>query len=177
MLSGRDARPAEADGVETQGEDLKFTIRKYHSRDRAAVLAIAAESFAGVCLDENIEKAFGPVGADWREHKKDSVDYDLVNSPSDTLVAVADGEVIGFVCNRVYHSRSLGHVANLAVATQHQGKGVGKALMQATFAHFRKIGLQYARIETLEQNERGQKFYPSLGFQEIGRQIFYFTKL
>ena len=35
----------------------------------------------------------------------------------------------------------------------------------------------YARIETLEQNTRCLAFYPSMGFQEIGRQVHYIMPL
>ena len=156
---------------------MTIEVRKYQSRDRRAVLRIAVESFVGVCMDENIERQFGVVGDRWEDYKKEAIDYDLVNNPASTFVAVVDGEVAGFVCNRLYTSRSIGHVANLAVASQFQGKGVGKVLMRASLEHFRERGMRHARIETLEQNAKAQKFYPSLGFKEIGRQIFYFMKL
>jgi len=158
-------------------QELAIQVRKYQRQDRRAVLRIAAESFAGVCLDENIEMRFGRVGDSWQAQKKEAVDYDLTHNAGSAFVAAQGGEVIGFVCNRLYYSRSIGHVANLAVAPSHQGKGVGKALMRASLDHFRREGMRYARIETLEQNRKGQKFYPSLGFQEVGRQIFYFMKL
>ncbi len=141
------------------------------------MLRIAAESFAGLCLDENIEKRFGRVGGRWQEHKKDSVAYDLSSSTSCTFVALVGGEVVGFICSRLYGSRSVGHVANMAVAPEFQGRGIGKALMRAALDHFRGQGMRYARIETLEQNEKGLRFYPSVGFEEIGRQVFYFMEL
>ena len=49
--------------------------------------------------------------------------------------------------------------------------------MEAALDYFRKEGMQYARVETLEQNFKGQRFYPSYGFKEIGRQVFYFREL
>ncbi|MBS3763665.1 MAG: GNAT family N-acetyltransferase [Planctomycetes bacterium] len=158
-------------------EDQKLRVRKYQRADRQAVLHIAESTFEGVCLDQNIEKAFGEVGQAWQEHKKDGVDYDLSKNAENAFVAVKGNEVVGFVCNRLYHSRSLGHVANLAVKEESQGEGIGKALMKASLSHFRQMGMQYVRIETLVQNEKGQHFYPGLGFKEIGRQIFYFKKL
>ena len=88
-----------------------------------------------------------------------------------------DGRVVGFVCCRLYSHRSTGHVANLAVVPEFQGKGVGKALMHAALEHFRDRGMRYARIETLEQNARAQNFYPALGFKEVGRQVYYLLKL
>ena len=37
--------------------------------------------------------------------------------------------------------------------------------------------MQVAKIETLEQNPIGQTLYPSLGFQEVARQIHYAMRL
>jgi len=81
------------------------------------------------------------------------------------------------VATRIYSSVLTGHVANMAVRRRFQGMGVGKALMEAALDHFRREGMQYARVETLEQNFKGQRFYPAYGFKEIGRQIFYFREL
>jgi ribosomal protein S18 acetylase RimI-like enzyme len=161
--------------VEDSGEPIK--VRRYKKRDRRAVLRIAERSFEGVCLDENIEQQFGEVGDNWRVHKKSAVDYDLQNHPRSVFVAVVDGHVVGFVCNRLYRSRRLGHVANLAVSKQHQSRGIGRALMHTTMEYFRREGMDFARIETLEQNERGRQFYPILGFKEVARQVFYVKEL
>lgn len=156
---------------------MQITVRRYHRRDHAEVLRIAVESFRGVCMDENIENQFGPIVQGWQEHKREIIDYDLTSNPGSAFVAEVDGRVAGFVCTRLYHQRSTGHVANLAVASEYQGQGVGKALMQAALEHFRGNDMRYARIETLEQNVKAQKFYPGLGFKEVGRQIFYFMEL
>jgi ribosomal protein S18 acetylase RimI-like enzyme len=171
---------AEAQGggpEDLEGQAVGITVRKYRPGDRRAVLRIAAESFDGVCLDQNIEEKFGRVGGRWRDHKKDAVEYDLTRNSTSAFVAVSEGEVIGFVCNRLYHSRSIGHVANLAVRPEFQGRGAGRALLNATLEYFREQGMRYARIETLKQNERARRFYPSLGFEVVGEQIYYFTRL
>lgn len=141
------------------------------------MLRIAETCFSGVCLDENIEGAFGEIGAPWREHKRDSVDFDLTNNAASALVAVADGKVVGFICNRLYRSRSTGHVANLAVMQAYQGRGIGKALLRASLDYFRAQGMRHVRIETLAQNEKACRLYPSLGFEEVGHQIHYYKKL
>ncbi len=153
-------------------------IRKYRRRDREAVMRITAAGFGGFCLDWNIEQHFGELaGSTWQERKCAGVDYDLARNPEHTLVAQIDGEVVGYLCGRVYRTRSLGHVANMAVHPDHQDRGVGKALLSAALDHFRDCGLEYVRIETLEQNYKTRKLYPSFGFEEVGRQVFYFREL
>jgi ribosomal protein S18 acetylase RimI-like enzyme len=177
----RDEAEALEERDQTQGDRAgskpRIKVRRYEQRDRRAVLQIAGRSFEGVCLDENIENAFGKLGDSWQIHKKSAVDYDLQNNPSSAFVAIMDNRIVGFVCNRIYRSRSLGHVANLAVSTDYQSRGVGRALMLRTLEHFRNEGMKFARIETLEQNERGRDFYPKLGFKEVGRQVFYVREL
>jgi ribosomal protein S18 acetylase RimI-like enzyme len=68
-------------------------------------------------------------------------------------------------------------VTNVAVTPEFQGKGVGKALIDASLERFREKGARYVRIETLQQNAKGLNCYPSLGFKEVGRQVYFFKEL
>ncbi len=153
-------------------------VRPYARRDFEAVMRITEESFEGFCLDENMEKHFG-VMADttWQERKRRGIEYDLRANPKHAFMAELDGKVVGFICTRLYGELLTGHIANLAVAKACQGQGIGKALIRRSLEHFREQGMHYARIETLEQNYKGQHLYPSFGFKEIGRQIFYWREL
>ena len=157
---------------------MEVTVRKYHSRDRDAVMDITDRGFEGFCLDENVEKLFGDIsGTSWQSRKKKAIQYDLDHRPADTLIAEVDGKVAAYACTRLYRNRSVGHVANMAVAPEYQGQGVGKALLKAALEHFRENGMDYARIETLEQNYKAKKFYPKMDFKEVGKRIYYFREL
>lgn len=155
----------------------RIQVRRYEPADRRAVLDIAEESFDGVSLDQNIEQVFGRVGKKWQIKKREAVDYDLRENPEGAFIAEFDGKMAGFICTRMYGRRNLGHIVNVAVAPGFQGVGVGRALMDRAFRYLERSGAEYLRIETLQQNEKAQKFYSSLGFTEIGRQIFYFKEL
>ena len=126
---------------------------------------------------ERLVRDFGKISDRWQQLKKDAVDYDLTGNPDCAYVAEGGGRVVGFVCNRLYRHRSVGHVTNIAVTAAFQGRGIGKALIEESLRCFREKGMRYARIETLEQNAKALKFYPSLGFREVGRQIYYFKEL
>ena len=52
-----------------------------------------------------------------------------------------------------------------------------KELLEHAIDFFRRSGMQVAKIETLDQNPIGQNLYPSLGFQEVARQIHYAMRL
>jgi len=154
------------------------TIRPYDSADHQDIMDVTSRSFSPAALDANIEEQFGLIaGTTWQDRKLKGVGHDLRRHPEHTFVAEADGRAIAYISSRAYKEISTGHIANLAVDIDWQGHGIGKALIQAALDHFRGIGLQYARIETLEQNARGSHIYPSFGFKEIGRQIYYFREL
>ena len=65
----------------------------------------------------------------------------------------------------------------MAVSAEFRGLGWGKWLIKHALNHFRSNGLTHARIETLQQNAQGNKLYPSLGFQEVARQVHFCMKL
>ena len=71
----------------------------------------------------------------------------------------------------------VGLIPNLAVDATVRGQGIGRRLIAHALEHFRRQGATHARIETLDQNEVGQNLYPSMGFQEVARQIHYCMKL
>jgi ribosomal protein S18 acetylase RimI-like enzyme len=153
-------------------------IRAYRKTDCEAVLRITEESFEGFCMDYNMEQHFGRIaGTTWRERKRDGIQYELRRHGEHTLVAALDGEVVGYVCTRIEVDYATGHIANLAVAKAYQSRGIGKMLLRQALDHLRECGMRYARIETLEQNFKGRQLYPTFGFKEIGRQVYYLREL
>jgi ribosomal protein S18 acetylase RimI-like enzyme len=157
---------------------IPFTIRPYRPEDLSRVCAITVASFDGVAIDRNIERRYGPVGGrDWAARKARAVALDCVEQPDGVFVAEEGGEVIGYVTTRLDHFGHIGRIPDLAVADGHRGRGVGSALIRRALEYMRGRGMVMAKIETLEQNARGQALYPQLGFQEVARQIHYVMPL
>jgi ribosomal protein S18 acetylase RimI-like enzyme len=77
------------------------------------------------------------------------------------------------VTTRLNSATGIGWIPNLAVDPAHQGKGIGRALLEHAIEFFKKCQMAVAKIETLEQNPIGQNLYPSLGFKEVARQIHF----
>lgn len=153
-------------------------IRRFHPRDLAAIRRIAVESFPGVCSEQNVEKMFGKLGGrDWRDRLCLCIERDLQWWPNGVFVAEHDGRVVGFVTTATDRATCTGHIRNLAVARDYRSRGIGRALIDEALAYFRNNGMKFARIETLEQNERCVGLYPALGFTEVGRQVLYFKEL
>lgn len=153
-------------------------IRTYRESDRELLKAITITCFPKVSIDKNIEDRFGKIGGkDWAWRKKRHVEADIEACPEGIFVAERDGKVVGYITSRLDVESKIGWIPNVAVLPDYQGQGLGKQLMQAALDHFRKAGMELAKIETLEQNEVGSVFYPKAGFVEVARQIHYVMPL
>lgn len=153
-------------------------IRRYEEADREPIKAITAMCFAGVSIDYGIETKYGLIGGkDWRWRKARQIDDDIAADAEGIFVAVENGAVVGYVTSRVDHDSKIGWIPNLAVLPEYQQHGLGKALIEAALAYMTGAGMLYARIETLAHNAVGQHFYPSMGFEEVARQIHYIMPL
>lgn len=153
-------------------------IRKYREQDREILKEITIICFDGVSIDQNIESMFGRIGGrTWQWRKKRHIDADIDANPNGIFVAEANGEVVGYITTRVDAESKIGWIPNMAVLPAYQGQGIGKKLMQVALDYLRQKGMEYAKIETLDQNEIGKRFYPKTGFREVARQIHYLMPL
>jgi ribosomal protein S18 acetylase RimI-like enzyme len=156
-----------------------YFIRVYQPSDLPRLQEITAETFGPVSIDNNMERLLGPFGeGDWQTRKLAAIAEDCRLQPDGVFVAQhADGTVAGYVTTRLNHNSGIGWIPNLAVDPAHQGQGLGRALLEYALEFFKTQGLSVAKIETLDQNPIGQALYPSLGFQEVARQVHYAMRL
>lgn len=149
-------------------------VRTYKPENLDKIKEITVICFEGVSIDHNIEKIFGQFAeTDWKARKAAHVDEDAAVNPEGIFVWEENGEVIGYITTRLFPDALIGQIPNISVLPGHQGKGIGKALMKAAFDYFDAQGMKVAKIETLDQNDIGQNFYPSTGFKEVAHQIHY----
>jgi ribosomal protein S18 acetylase RimI-like enzyme len=153
-------------------------IRPYRPEEREILKDITARTFEEVSIDRNIEKQFGLLnGTDWAWRKRRHIDGDCDAQPDGILVAEQDGRIVGYITTRFDRDAQVGLIPNLAVEPEFQGRGIGRQLIEAALDLFRRNGLKYAKIETLDQNPVGQHLYPRCGFKEVARQVHYFMEL
>lgn len=151
-----------------------MNIRLYQTSDLPRLIEITLEAFEPVSIDRNMEDQVGPIhGHDWRWRKARYIEEDVREQPDGVFVAEMEGEVVGYITTRRDNESGIGLIPNMAVAVGLRGQGIGRRLIHHALDSFRRHGLSYARIETLEQNPVGQSLYPSFGFREIARQIHY----
>jgi GNAT superfamily N-acetyltransferase len=94
-----------------------------------------------------------------------------LSGPGATLVAEADGRVVGFVsvgASRDEEAPEVGEVYALYVAPLHWGTGPGVALLAAAAERLREQAFAEAILWTLRGNSRSCRFYEREGWVADG---------
>lgn len=109
--------------------------------------------------------AFYPNG--WRERQLRDLAAVLDREPDNVDVAIDEGRPIGWVCTRLHPEDSMGEVYVIAVDPDHQKLGVGRALLEHSFARARSAGMTMVMVETGGDSghARARESYESLGFE------------
>jgi ribosomal protein S18 acetylase RimI-like enzyme len=90
-----------------------------------------------------------------------------ITTPYELHVAVDDGSVIGFAL-ALAHPGEGAELNAIHVLPDHQGTGVGRALMASAVATFTAWGVADARLHVIAGNERAQAFYRRNGWHLRG---------
>ena len=84
------------------------------------------------------------------------------------LVAEDDGEIVRYVAvgraTRLESNRHVADIRGLAVAPDHQGRGLGRALVQAALDAARERGARKVTLRVLAPNTAARALYESCGF-------------
>ena len=90
--------------------------------------------------------------------------------PENTLIALDDTKVVGFVSYGDFRDSATiaGEIFALYVLKDYYGKGVGQQLIQAAFAAL--DGYQEIVLWVLEDNKRAIAFYEKMGFVFAGEE-------
>ncbi|MFB6724562.1 GNAT family N-acetyltransferase [Kribbella sp. NPDC056345] len=139
-------------------------IRPYQSTDRDAVLALAPRLTEGVAPWRDTAQVLAAVTA-WVSEALERADE------RDRFVYVAEltGAVAGFVSGQLrshWSGSSELYVGELVVSQQHEGRGVGRALIDTVSEHARRAGVPTLTLDTGAANANARAFYRSLGFHE-----------
>ena len=150
---------------------------RYGTTDDAGMLSELGaktffETFAKDNTPENIEaylrKSFSP-----------EIQFHELSQPEAIfLIAETNGSAIGYA-QLILNSRdqAIGgsrplELRRIYAAQEHQGKGVGKGLMQAAIREARRRGCDCIWLGVWEKNQRAIEFYKKWGFREVGTHTF-----
>jgi len=81
------------------------------------------------------------------------------------LKAILDGEMIGFIAGDIRPEQGTAWIATLAVLPEFQGRGIGKALLQACEEH---LDMSRIRLNVRATNQVAIRLYQDSGYQKAG---------
>jgi [ribosomal protein S18]-alanine N-acetyltransferase len=89
-------------------------------------------------------------------------------------VAERAGVLVGY--SAVLQASDEAELANLAVDTAVQGRGIGRALLSAALAAAEADGVRAMYLEVRESNATARHLYEALGFATVGRRRGYYRQ-
>lgn len=96
---------------------------------------------------------------------KQSIAEFLLHNPGLSRVATDGTNVVGVaLCG---HDGRRGHIYHLAVDPAHEGRGVGRRLVDECLEGLGRAGLQRAIILVAGDNPRGRSFWKRCGWEDI----------
>jgi RimJ/RimL family protein N-acetyltransferase len=94
------------------------------------------------------------------------------NDPGEVLVAEVDGQVVGYATlhqwSRIPSHAHVLEINGMAVDPGHQGRGVGRTLIEACLAGARQRGARKLTLRVLGFNHRARRLYESSAFHVEG---------
>lgn len=129
-----------------------YDIVSYDPALREAIVAVNAEAFAHHPEQGRLTVA-----------EFDDLTRQPWFDPDGLFVAVRDGEVAGFHWTK-RHGGGLGEVYVIAVASSHEGRGLGRVLLQRGLDHLAAEGDTLVQLYVEAEQERVVRMYDRAGF-------------
>lgn len=117
----------------------------------------------------------------WDSYLRELADVGSRAEVATVLVAVDDGEILGTLTlelDRRIHGDDPplppreGHIRMLGVAPGARGRGVARALLDASFEVAREAGRTRISLHTTQRMRAAQAMYESLGFERLPDRVF-----
>ncbi|RJO77958.1 GNAT family N-acetyltransferase [Nocardia panacis] len=95
--------------------------------------------------------------------------------PGDTMVAVADRQVCGFVTTEYEAWNRRLTIVEIRVAPTHRGRGIGHALLDQVMRRARELGAGHVWLEVTNVNVPAIRLYRKAGFAFCGLDTSLYT--
>ena len=99
---------------------------------------------------------------------------ELHNPLSLWLVALMDGEVIGYVGAQIVPDEA--DMMNVAISDLHRRKGIARSLILELVKQLRAKGVRSLTLEVRASNNAAIMLYQGLDFQQVGRRPGYYKR-
>lgn len=143
--------------------DLNNSIKEIseidYSIDELYELAFESGKYSRYNLDKKIENL------KFKELYQVWISNSLNNKFADGfLVYVEENEILGFVTYKIKNNLAI--IGLIAVSQDHQGKGIGKQLIEKVENELINKNINELQIPTQEENRQACGFYEKLGYQQ-----------
>ncbi len=100
----------------------------------------------------------------------------LTDYNSVSLVAKANGEIIGFIIGTIYPERNslTGHILTIDISPIHRRKGTAHKLLQETEKIFKEKGVKACHLEVREDNIAALRLYQKFGYKKVAKLKNYY---
>ena len=105
----------------------------------------------------------------WSEN---SITSELDNRLSHWLVAVEEGEVLGYVGSQTVLDGT--DMMNIAVSPNHRRKGIAEALVNRLVSDLKEKNVVFLMLEVRKSNIAAISLYEKLGFSQVGVRRNYY---
>ena len=109
---------------------------------------------------------------------KQQIEYLLRDHNTRALIALADGDVVGFVIAQieVEENTEFGHIVTVNVAPSFRRKGIATRMLLEIENFLKQRSVTQIRLEVHEDNNPALKLYQKLGYQTFGKLERYYGK-
>jgi ribosomal protein S18 acetylase RimI-like enzyme len=151
-------------------DKMVIVIRQARADDAEAIAGVHIDSWRAAYRDQMPDQILNALDVkeraqQWREW--------LEIPELSAFVATVDGLVAGFCClgpSRDNDAQdTVGEIPTVYVLPSHWRQGIGRLLCERTFTEARNRGFAEVSLWVLDSNERGRRFYESLGFRTDGK--------
>ncbi len=98
------------------------------------------------------------------DDSKEGIDKFLRRNPTTNFIAEEDGKIVGSIlCG---HDGRRGYIYHTAVDMRYGGKGIGKKLVNSVINALRREGINKAALVVFTNNEVGNEFWRSIGWEK-----------
>lgn len=137
---------------------MRVRFRPIGESDVRAVIDIENSCFPEPWEDEVFE-TFAEMGGRMR------------NGPVIRFMRVVEwnSEIVGYVLWSYQYLERYGHILNIAVRKDVQGRGIGREVLGYALGQLREMGAEWVYLEVRENNSRAIKLYETFGMKATGR--------
>lgn len=155
---------------------MPLEIRLAKPSDYQRLEQLIIDSFEAINLLRKVEEHFGPFnGKNWREQWQ--LRLRKVFNTEVILVGELEGEIVACASGTYTPETRLAFLNLLAVDGRFQSQGYGRETLQTMMDYMKEQGAEQMHLDCLADNDAANELYRSEGFQEMGRSIYWYTKI